>query len=59
MFPAGELVHAYAKRVLGTRRRWVRSLEQGKAGRVRLGPSLAFEQGLLDEVVRPLLASHC
>lgn len=60
--PAGELVHAYARRVLGdeaTTRRRVRSLEQGKAGRVRLGASLAFEQGFfLDEVVGPFLASH-
>lgn len=60
--PAGELVHAYARRVLGdeaTTRRRVHSLEQGNAGRVRLGASLAFEQGFFfDEVIRPFLAGH-
>ncbi|MFW6090883.1 MAG: LysR family transcriptional regulator [Actinomycetota bacterium] len=60
--PAGELVQAFARRVLGdaasTQRR-LTSLEQGKAGRVRLGASLAFEQAFFfDDVVAPFLDTH-
>lgn len=60
--PAGELVEAFARRVLGdvasTQRR-LTSLEQGKAGRVRLGGSLAFEQAFFfDEVIAPFLDVH-
>src|SRR5690606_20407254 len=59
---AGEVVASFARRVLGdvasTQRR-LASLEQGKAGRVRLGASLAFEQAFFfDELIAPFLDAH-